>query len=197
MNDSILLERAYLKIYENVEIGVGKNFKAFDIGNNQVRKVPINGGKISEKEYKKLQFMKANESTGAFVKIFKLTPDEVVTEKVILINKMLFKWAKESCDETNDIDILSDWVHQLFSNRQNYAASIQWLDELIEDKDSWYDDDATAVRGFLSDRDKFAVIHQVSSLLKKLANIVNWPAVVDIHANNVGISNEQLVVFDM
>jgi len=63
-------------------IGQGHNFKVDDHGHGKVIKRSLGNKKINSIELKKAEFMKDNESAGVFVKVFEITPEYIVTEKV-------------------------------------------------------------------------------------------------------------------
>ena len=193
VNDVLLLE--------DLDIGKGTNFRAIDIGDGKIRKVPLIGDTIPKNEYTKLQFMKDNESSEAFVKIYSLTPKEIITDKVQTISRTLYKWARYyDYSETNDTDILSDWLHNVFSNKEEWPSNISHFDSLNADLIQTKQENNPTPLGsrFLSYKDIFSLNVKVSDLLKKLRTIENWPnSELDIHASNVGLINNQLVVFDM
>lgn len=188
-------------LLEDLDIGKGTNFRAIDIGDGKIRKVPLIGDTIPKNEYTKLQFMKDNESSEAFVKIYSLTPKEVITDKVQTISRTLYKWARYyDYSETNDTDILSDWLHNVFSNKEKWSSNIFHFDSLNADLIQTKQENNPTPLGsrLLSYKDTFSLNVKVSDLLKKLRMIEYWPnSKLDIHASNVGLINNQLVVFDM
>lgn len=186
-NDEQLLIEAYKKIYEN-QIGKGNHFEATLIGPNKVRKTPISGETIPNDEYEKLKFMLDNQGPDKpFIRIWDLTSDWVETEEVQLVISDLYDFSSWFIEETNDGDELSDNLLKFFSNKSNWKDNLESMESykkfLIQSGDTGSD---------------VHVLNHIISLFKRMLNVKNWPEPLDIHAHNIGVTNDRkLVIFDM
>jgi hypothetical protein len=190
MNYDVLVNKILTESY----IGQGEHFKVDDHGAGKVIKRPIKGKTISPLELKKSQFMKDQENTGAFAKIYEITPGYIVAEKVDveLASKICWTFTGEYLDisgheSENDIDddYVSDFISQEVLNPKS-KFDWKWVMRLVKDNEgdpSWKTFNLCA--------------KHLYNLYTKLSKI-NWPIKsLDLHSENIGFnSKKQLVVID-
>jgi hypothetical protein len=182
------------KILRESYVGSGEYFEVDDYGAGKVIKRPIKGKVISLVELKKAQFMKDQESTDAFVRVYEITPSYIVTEKVNveLASKMCWIFTRDYLDisgheseEDMDDDYVSDFIANKVLNPKS-KFEWDWVMGLVKDNEgdpSWKDFNTCA--------------KHLHNLYIKLSNI-KWPIkTLDLHSENIGFnSKKQLVVID-
>jgi hypothetical protein len=157
-----------------------------------VIKEPINGGKISSLELKKHQFMKDQENTGAFVKIFDVSSDLIWAERADMETgyRMCWDFAETYLDlsgdeEYEDDDMKSDFILKALDPFKS-VVDWEWVGRLVDDYPS--DPDIVSSK-YLFD------------LRERIKSVKSWPVkVFDIHAENIGMvyrdGIERLVITD-
>lgn len=184
---------------QELPIGSGEHFDVYEDDSdedmeNTVIKKPKKGNKISPIEIKKHQFMKQNESSNVFIKIFNIKPDAIWAEKADTktANDICWKFAQEylemSGNEENieDDDMISDYIMDDILSPKT-TIDWKWVKQITNDFNP--NDDFVIAANYLLD------YHNRLKLIKK------WPvSTFDIHAENVGIVNrdgvEMLVIID-
>jgi len=176
-------------------IGQGHNFKVDDHGHGKVIKRSLGNKKINSIELKKAEFMKDNESAGVFVKVFEITPEYIVTEKVDVeyASKIAWTFASEYLEMSgheseNDID--EDYISDFISNNVlNPKGNFDWKWVMRVVRDN-------------SDDPLFKIFNMCATKLFDLTNrikiIKKWPvSYIDLHAENIGLdSTKKLVITD-
>lgn len=176
-------------------IGQGHNFTVNDHGVGKVIKRPLKGKKISPEELKKAEFMKANEAFNVFVKVFEITPEYIVTEKVDVeyASKVVWTFASEYLEisghaSENDIDedYISDYIANTILNPKS-KFDWKWTMNIVKNN---------------SDDPEFKIFNMCATKLFDLCNriktIKKWPvSYIDLHAENIGLdSTKKLIITD-
>jgi hypothetical protein len=176
-------------------IGQGHHFKVDDHGSGKVIKRPLKGKTIKPLELQKAEFMKAQESTGAFAKIYEITPEYIVAEKVDveLASKICWTFTTEYLEisgHESDEDIDEDYVSDYMANNVLNPKSKfpwDWIMNIVQEQEEdpgWKTFNLCA--------------KHLHNLYTKLVSITNWPVKdLDLHDQNLGFnSSKELVVID-
>ena len=157
-----------------------------------VIKEPINGGKISSLELKKHKFMKDQENTGAFIKIFAINPDSIWAERANMEEgyDMCWDFAKTYLDisgdeEYEDDDMKSDFILKALDPLKS-VVDWDWVGRMVADDPTY---------------SVFTSSKYLLDLRARMKNVKSWPVkVFDIHAENIGMVDrdgvKKLVITD-
>jgi len=205
MNDRMILNTNFKGFY-NSKINESSNLQVIGKGHHFVTlvddtdegmegtviKEPINGGKISSLELKKHQFMKDQERTGAFIKIFDINPNSIWAERADMQEgyDMCWDFANTYIDisgdeEYEDDDMKSDFILKALDPLKS-IVDWEWVGRLVAEDPT--DSNLESSRNLLD-------------LRARMKNVKSWPVkVFDIHAENIGMVDrdgiKKLVITD-
>ena len=185
---TILLEEAY----QLVQQSQGHYSQVTDIGNNQVKKTPLNGDTFSGIEFEKLTFM-ANNKNNIFVTFQDITPHYAIMDKLDLsIKTPIWKWIKNNIVTDNERDTVGRYGGES-SNDPDALGEFIAKDILSP----------TPNMGVFETLEYYSVKDPIASLLVdymlRISTVKHWPVdTFDIHIDNIGLDKKdnKLKVFD-
>ena len=183
-----LLEEAY----QLVQQGQGHYSQVTDLGNNLVKKTPLNGDTFSDIEFKKLTFM-ANNKNNIFVIFHDITAHYAITDKLDLtIRTPIWKWIKNNIVTDNEKDTVGRYGGE--SSHDPDALGEFIAKDILS---------PTPNMGVFETLEHYSVNHPVASLLVdymlRISTVKHWPvSTFDIHIDNIGLDRKdnKLKVFD-
>ena len=170
----------------------GHHSQVIDIGNNQVKKTPLNGGAFSDTEFKKLTFM-ANNKNNIFVTFHDITTQYAITDKLDLtIRTPVWKWIKNNIVTDNENSTVGKYGGE--SRHDPDAMGEFVMKDILS---------PTPNMGIFETIEYYSVNDPIASLLVdymlRISTVRNWPVdIFDIHIDNIGLDKKdnKLKVFD-
>ena len=178
--------------YQSVVEAQGRYSQVTDIGNNQVKKTPLNGDTFSDIEFEKLTFM-ANNKNNIFVTFQDITPHYAIMDKLDLsIKTPIWKWIKNNIVTDNERDTVGRYGGES-SNDPDALGEFIAKDILSP----------TPNMGVFETLEYYSVKDSIASLLVdymlRISTVKHWPVdTFDIHIDNIGLDKKdnKLKVFD-
>ena len=170
----------------------GKHSQVIDIGNNLVKKTPLQGGAFSDIEFKKLTFM-ANNKNNIFVTFHDITAQYAITDKLDLtIRTPIWKCIKNNIVTDNENDTVGKYGGE---SRHDPDAMGDFIAKDILSP--------TPNMGRFEELERYSVDDPIASLLVdymlRVSTVKNWPVnEFDIHIDNIGLDKKdnKLKIFD-